>query len=67
MLSVAIQSTFIEYFYKIFLGSGIGLIVALAIGAAFIAVWFTQASDLWAKSEDLWEGVCNTAKVVTMD
>jgi high-affinity iron transporter len=29
----------------------------LAVGAAFIAVWFTKASDLWAKSEDLWEGL----------
>lgn len=42
--------------FQIFLGSGIGLFIALAIGAAFIAVWFTQASDLWSKSEDLWEG-----------
>lgn len=23
----------------------------------FIAVWFTQASNLWAKSENLWEGL----------
>lgn len=41
---------------QIFAGSILGLIVALAIGAAFIAVWFTQASDLWSKSEELWEG-----------
>ena len=34
-----------------------GLLIALAIGAAFIAVWFTQASDLWKKSEELWEGI----------
>lgn len=34
-----------------------GLLLALAIGAAFIAVWFTQASDLWRKSEELWEGI----------
>ncbi len=40
----------------IFSGAFLGLFIALAIGAAFIAVWFTQASDLWAKSEDLWEG-----------
>lgn len=25
-------------------------------GIRFIAVWFTKASDLWAKAEDLWEG-----------
>ncbi|KDQ60116.1 hypothetical protein JAAARDRAFT_32490 [Jaapia argillacea MUCL 33604] len=42
---------------QIFLGAGIGLGIALAIGAAFIAVWFTQASNLWAKSEELWEGI----------
>ena len=34
-----------------------GLLIALAIGAAFIAVWFTKASDLWKKSEQLWEGI----------
>ncbi|KAF8156787.1 Ftr1 protein [Crassisporium funariophilum] len=42
---------------QIFLGAGLGLFIALAIGAAFIAVWFTKASDLWAKSEELWEGI----------
>ncbi|OJT12728.1 Iron transporter FTH1 [Trametes pubescens] len=41
----------------IFSGAFLGLFLALAIGAAFIAVWFTQASDLWAKSEELWEGI----------
>ncbi|KAG6872478.1 hypothetical protein C0995_009412 [Termitomyces sp. Mi166 len=42
---------------QIFAGSALGLFIALAIGAAFIAVWFTKASDLWAKSETLWEGI----------
>ncbi|CAL1708875.1 unnamed protein product [Somion occarium] len=42
---------------QIFAGSFLGLFFALAIGAAFIAVWFTQASDLWSKSEELWEGI----------
>jgi high-affinity iron transporter len=42
---------------QIFLGAGLGLFIALAIGASFIAVWFTQASNLWAKSEALWEGI----------
>lgn len=41
----------------IFAGAFLGLFIALAIGAAFIAVWFTQASNLWAKSEELWEGI----------
>lgn len=39
------------------MGAGAGFLLALSIGAAFIAVWFTQASDLWAKSENLWEGI----------
>ena len=42
--------------YQMFAGSLLGLLIAVAIGAAFIAVWFTKASDLWAKSEELWEG-----------
>ncbi|KAK0235438.1 iron permease FTR1 [Armillaria nabsnona] len=42
---------------QIFLGAGTGLFIAFAIGAAFIAVWFTKASDLWKKSEELWEGI----------
>nr|GAT54804.1 iron permease FTR1 [Mycena chlorophos] len=42
---------------QIFAGAGLGLFLALAIGAAFIAVWFTQAADLWSKSEELWEGI----------
>lgn len=43
---------------QIFLGAALGLIIAAGIGAAFIAVWFTQASDLWANTENLWEGKC---------
>jgi len=42
---------------QIFIGAGLGLLLALAIGAAFIAVWFTKASDLWQRSEELWEGI----------
>lgn len=42
---------------QIFLGAALGLFLACAIGAAFIAVWFTQAANLWTNTEDLWEGV----------
>ncbi|THH31009.1 hypothetical protein EUX98_g3196 [Antrodiella citrinella] len=49
---------------QIFAGSGLGLFIALAIGAAFIAVWFTKASDLWAKSEELWEGIFSLVAAV---
>lgn len=42
---------------QIFAGAALGLFIALAIGAAFIAVWFTKASNLWDKAESLWEGI----------
>jgi high-affinity iron transporter len=42
---------------KVFAGAGVGLFVSFALGAAFIAVWFTKASDLWSKAENLWEGL----------
>lgn len=42
---------------QIALGSALGLFIALAVGAAFIAVWFTQAANLWSKTEELWEGI----------
>jgi high-affinity iron transporter len=41
---------------QIFLGSGLGFLIAVAIGATFIAIWFTKASDLYKKSEKIWEG-----------
>lgn len=44
--------------HQIFLGAAIGLFISLAIGGAFLAIWFTQASNLWAKSDALWEGLC---------
>ncbi|KAI9444230.1 iron permease FTR1 [Lactarius indigo] len=42
--------------FQIFAGSALGFLIAAAIGATFIAIWFTKASDLWKKSEALWEG-----------
>lgn len=42
---------------QIFAGALLGFLIALAIGAAFIAVWFTQASDIWGSAEELWEGI----------
>ncbi|KAF8632899.1 hypothetical protein AX17_004745 [Amanita inopinata Kibby_2008] len=42
---------------QIFLGSAVGFLIALAIGAAFIVVWFTKAKDLLSKAELLWEGI----------
>ncbi|KAG5650745.1 hypothetical protein H0H81_011176 [Sphagnurus paluster] len=42
---------------RIFLGAVVGLLIALGISAAFIAVWYTKDADLWAKSGYLWEGI----------
>ena len=47
---------------KVFAVAGLGFFIALAIGAAFIAIWFTQASNLWEKSEALWEGLLRRAR-----
>ncbi|GAA5899901.1 hypothetical protein JCM8208_005537 [Rhodotorula glutinis] len=41
---------------QIWAGALAGLFIALCIGAAFIAVFFTTLSDLWSKSEEIWEG-----------
>ncbi|KAL8280307.1 hypothetical protein RQP46_007224 [Phenoliferia psychrophenolica] len=41
---------------QIWAGTFVGLFCALAIGAAFIAVFFTTLSDIWSKSEEIWEG-----------
>ncbi|KAG8962839.1 high-affinity iron permease [Tulasnella sp. 425] len=43
----------------VFAGSVLGLFVALAIGAAFLAVWFTPVNDLFGANEEIWEGTFN--------
>ncbi|KAH7339697.1 iron permease FTR1/Fip1/EfeU [Rhizoctonia solani] len=42
---------------QILIGAATGLVIALAIGAAFIAVWFTKVVDLFSSAEELWEGI----------
>ncbi|KAI0271038.1 Ftr1 protein [Russula aff. rugulosa BPL654] len=41
----------------IFFGSALGFLIAVIIGAVFITIWFTKASDLYKKTEDIWEGI----------
>ncbi|KAK4700501.1 high-affinity iron transporter, partial [Phenoliferia sp. Uapishka_3] len=41
---------------QIWAGAGVGLLIALCIGAAFIAVFFTTLNDIWSKTEEIWEG-----------
>lgn len=42
---------------QVWFGSIAGVVISLAIGAAFIAVFYTVGHDIWAQSEDLWEGI----------
>ncbi|KAJ2514777.1 high-affinity iron permease [Coemansia sp. RSA 1939] len=50
---------------QIWIGSLVGFSVCLAIGVIFIAIFYTLANDLWAKAENLWEGIfCLIATVM---
>ncbi|ORX82669.1 iron permease FTR1 [Basidiobolus meristosporus CBS 931.73] len=49
---------------QVWIGTLLGLLISLCIGGAFIAVWYTLASDLWGKSEKLWEGCFSLVAVV---
>ncbi|ORX37335.1 iron permease FTR1/Fip1/EfeU [Kockovaella imperatae] len=41
---------------QIWAGTLTGFFIALSIGAGFIAVFYTKVTDLWGKTEELWEG-----------
>ncbi|GMF61655.1 unnamed protein product [[Candida] boidinii] len=34
-----------------------GIVICLAIGGGFIGAYYSLGKDIWAKSEDLWEGI----------
>ncbi|OXC70926.1 hypothetical protein AYX13_00343 [Cryptococcus neoformans] len=42
---------------QIWAGTLTGFVIAVAVGAAFIAVWYTTLTDLWSNTEELWEGI----------
>ncbi|RMZ75894.1 hypothetical protein DV738_g5202, partial [Chaetothyriales sp. CBS 135597] len=42
---------------QVWVGALGGILVCLIIGGAFIAVFYTVGHDIWAQSEDLWEGI----------
>ncbi|KAG8958710.1 high-affinity iron permease [Tulasnella sp. 419] len=44
---------------QVIIGAATGLFISLAIGAAFLAVWFTQTNDIFGANEEIWEGVFN--------
>lgn len=43
--------------WQIWAGSLSGVVVCLCIGGAFIGVFYGLGKDIWAQSEDLWEGI----------
>lgn len=42
---------------QVWIGSISGILICLIIGGAFIGVFYGLGKDIWAKSEDLWEGI----------
>lgn len=51
-------------FRQIYGGALTGLLIAFAIGAAFLAVFYTQTTDLYGRTEELWEGIFNLIAVL---
>ncbi|EGV62449.1 high-affinity iron permease [Yamadazyma tenuis] len=50
---------------QVWLGSIIGVVICLIIGAGFIGAFYSLHKDIWTSSEDLWEGVfCIIATVI---
>ncbi|KAJ3133819.1 high-affinity iron permease [Physocladia obscura] len=41
----------------IWIGTGVGLLASMAVGGAFLGVWFTYANNLWNQTESLWEAI----------
>ncbi|KAI9753450.1 MAG: orotidine 5'-phosphate decarboxylase [Chaenotheca gracillima] len=42
---------------QVWLGTGLGLVVCLIIGAGLIGAFYGLGTDKWAGTEDIWEGV----------
>lgn len=42
---------------QVWAGAIVGLFICLAIGGAFIGVFYSLGRDIWASAEDLWEGI----------
>ncbi|KAG0311401.1 high-affinity iron permease [Dissophora globulifera] len=49
---------------QVWAGTGLGLLVSLAIGAGFIVVWNMYATNLWAASEGIWVGCFSLVAVL---
>ncbi len=42
---------------QVWYGAIVGIVICLIIGGAFIGVFYGLGKDIWAESEDLWEGI----------
>lgn len=42
---------------QVWIGAISGVVLCLIIGCAFIGAFYSLGKDIWAKSEDLWEGI----------
>lgn len=50
---------------QVWVGAILGVVLCLIIGCAFIGAFYSLGKDIWAKSEDLWEGIfCIIATVL---
>jgi high-affinity iron transporter len=50
---------------QVWVGAISGVIICLILGGAFIGAFYGLGKDIWAKSEDLWEGIfCIIATVL---
>ncbi|KAF9107935.1 hypothetical protein BGX27_008540 [Mortierella sp. AM989] len=49
---------------QVWAGTGLGLLVSLAIGAAFILIWNIYGKNLWAASEGIWVGCFSLVAVL---
>ncbi|KAF8434788.1 iron permease FTR1 family-domain-containing protein [Boletus edulis BED1] len=61
-LILAVLFSFRKLVLQVVFGALVGLILALAIGAGFVGVYYTQANDLWMTSEQLWEGTTSLSR-----
>lgn len=42
---------------QIWFGAGVGLLICLVLGGAFIGAFYSLQKNIWGQSEELWEGV----------
>ncbi|CAI5757241.1 unnamed protein product [Candida verbasci] len=50
---------------QVYWGSGLGVLICLILGCAFIGAFYGLGKDIWGNSEDLWEGIfCIIATVL---